>query len=77
MQKPIFEGILKIRSKKKKKDGKEKREMVGNGAGELSSDFVEQVIISSERQLNGSNRTNRGKLRDKIDFKSAKNERAK
>lgn len=48
--------------------------MVGNGAGELSSDFVEQVIISSERQLNGSNR---GKLRDKIDFKSAKNERAK
>lgn len=51
--------------------------MVGNGAGELSSDFIEQVIISSERQLNGSNRTNRGKLRDKIDFKSAKNERAK
>lgn len=74
-QKPIFESILKIRSKKEGR--KKKREMVGNGAGELSSDFVEQVIISSERQLNGSNRTNRGKLRDKIDFKSAKNERAK
>lgn len=75
MQKRIF--VRHFENQFKTKGRKKKREMVGNGAGELSSDFIEQVIISSERQLNGSNRTNRGKLRDKIDFKSAKNERAK